>query len=247
MLASRYCIGRSLVCLCLTAISTKLLSAQAPTTWWPDPNTGLMWTGQASPPLTWERAKDYCASLQLGSYSGWRLPTPEEVTAIDQCRGASSHCNHVAPDHMIPYGTLWSSTMYKGKAFALCTRPMEADLLQISKDAKVDNPVSDVLTLKAYVPLTKARIAYQAGQYQESITQAEKAILIKPDFAPAYWAMGNSYVSMGQLDLAIANYEAALKIDKDYSDAKQELKWAKEDQKAAKDGKNPKGRIPLWE
>jgi hypothetical protein len=43
----------------------------------------------------------------------------------------------------------------------------------------------------------------------------------------------------GQWDLAITNLEIALKIDKDYGDAKDSLKWAKDGQKAAKTG----GRI----
>jgi hypothetical protein len=51
---------------------------------------------------------------------------------------------------------------------AICTRQMEPDLLQIAKDAQVTSPVPDLLTLKAYAQLSKARLAYQAGNFQES-------------------------------------------------------------------------------
>jgi tetratricopeptide (TPR) repeat protein len=135
------------------------------------------------------------------------------------------------------------STRWAG---ALCTRPMEAGLLQIAKEAQVRGPVSDLFTLKANVPLTNARIAYQDGQYQESVAQAKNALLVKPDFAPAYWALGISYGMSGQWNLAITNLEAALKIDKNYGDAKDALKWAQQGQKAAKDGKSPKAQNPQW-
>jgi tetratricopeptide (TPR) repeat protein len=123
---------------------------------------------------------------------------------------------------------------------------MEPDLLQIAKDAQPNRPVPDVLTLKAYIPLNKARQSYQAGQYQESINQAKNALLVKPDFVPAYWAIGISYGRSGQWDLAITNLETALKIDKDYGDAKDALKWATESQKAAKSGGRIKALDPQW-
>jgi tetratricopeptide (TPR) repeat protein len=131
-------------------------------------------------------------------------------------------------------------------ASALCTRPMEAELLQIAKEAQVRGPVWDLVTLKANVPLNKPRVAFQAGQFQESITQAKNSLLIKPDLAPAYWGIGISYGRLGQWDLAITNLEAALKIEDNYGNAKESLKWAKEGQKSAKDGKGPKAQSPEW-
>ncbi|MEO8736920.1 MAG: DUF1566 domain-containing protein [Edaphobacter sp.] len=67
---------------CLIVGSSQLCSAQSskmPTTWWPDPSTGLMWTGQSSysvrGAMNWDDAGAYCSSLTLGGFSGWRLPT----------------------------------------------------------------------------------------------------------------------------------------------------------------------------
>ena len=71
---------------CLILGPTQLCSAQSPkvpTTWWPDPATGLMWTGQSSlsfrGAMNWEDAGTYCSSLTLGGFSGWRLPTISEM------------------------------------------------------------------------------------------------------------------------------------------------------------------------
>jgi hypothetical protein len=71
---------------CLLLGPTQLSSAQSPklpTTWWPDPVTGLMWTGQSSYNLRgtmpWDDAGAYCSSLTLGGFSGWRLPTIPEM------------------------------------------------------------------------------------------------------------------------------------------------------------------------
>ncbi len=43
-------------------------------------------------------------------------------------------------------------------------------------------------------------------------------------------------------DLAATNLKTALKIDKNYGDAKSALKWAKEGQEAAKHGKSSKAK-----
>jgi hypothetical protein len=89
------------LCLCLTVFCTQCCPAQEwtkdPTTWWPDPSTGLMWTGQvhAGPStypklaipsrsmywtgLNWQQANDYCASLRISDFADWRLQTLDEV------------------------------------------------------------------------------------------------------------------------------------------------------------------------
>ena len=74
------------ILLCLSVGPTHLCSAassKTPTTWWPDPSTGLMWTGQSSsglrPAMSWDEAGAYCSSLTLGGFFGWRLPTLDEM------------------------------------------------------------------------------------------------------------------------------------------------------------------------
>jgi tetratricopeptide (TPR) repeat protein len=281
-----------------------------------------MWTGQTPQKrgngnltMNWEDANGYCASLKIGDYSGWRLPTLNELKAISEyrrvdarprqytdCRGLefmqcefAKDSNAAQPAHetlefkggiTVTYPlSVWSSTqdgdqqayvvtpagnwgdMYYYFAHgggvisvgiaqthanllglhapptfvsALCARPMEADLLQIAKDAQANEPVPDLLTLQASLPLRKARLAYEAGQFQDSAAQAQKALRIKPGFAAAYHALGIAYASMGQWDQAITNLKEALKIDKGYREAKTALKWAEDGKKNAKSEANPK-------
>jgi hypothetical protein len=263
-----------------------------------------MWTGQSSFQLrgamTWDDAGSYCSSLTLGGFSGWRLPTLDEmrgaeyffpVTETDK-NGFDQTVDYLAMKGGISTSDVtrvWTSTptgdqqyvsvfmgppdvfglMFKPKQWGtildptranahervskvsdrnavLCVRPIDPDLLQIAEEAQVSHPVPDLLTLKANVPLNKARQAFQSRDYQVAIAQAQSALAIKPDVAPAYWGIGISYGSLGQWDQAISNLESALKIDKNYGDAKTALQWAKDGQKAAKKGKQAKEPSPKW-
>jgi tetratricopeptide (TPR) repeat protein len=285
MPASEHRIRPALILLLAALVGSQSFAAASndPTTWWPDPTTGLMWAGQQTQKaMTWQEATNYCAALQLGGYSGWRLPTVIEMSSITDYTRDEHHSYLEFKDGISAFSA-WTSTLpddqhawfvrigeaveipsferflvngpdtnhLKGKLTtrwggALCTRPMEADLLQIAKDAQVSSPVPDMVTLKAYVVLNKARAAYGAGQYQESLAQAQNALQMKPGLAPAYWGIGISYGMLGQWDLAVTNLETALKIDKKYGGAKNSLKWAKEGQQAAKKNKAPKAQSPQW-
>jgi hypothetical protein len=45
--------------------------------------TGLVWTQNLSAQsMSWEKADDYCESLELGGYDDWRLPTLKELWSI---------------------------------------------------------------------------------------------------------------------------------------------------------------------
>ena len=146
----------------------------------------------------------------------------------------------------IPWDQFFTKPLTNPEEGAICVRPMEPDLLQTAKAAQVYNPVPDVQTLRSYIPLNNARLAYQAGNYQESITQAQIAISLKADPATAYWGIGISFGRLGQWDQAIANLQSALAIDKNYNDAKTAMKWAKDGLKAAKKRKSPKEQNPKW-
>jgi tetratricopeptide (TPR) repeat protein len=318
---SKFSFTLARVLLCLIASVTPCCWAQEwtkdPTTWWPDPSTGLIWTGQvhgsphpdpklASPynalgknGLSWQQANLYCASLHLAGSNDWRLPTLDEVKAATVMRKAvgpypasygtenkamREQDNAVS---QIPYDALffkrggietfgrgmilWTSTLLQtdnNSAWVvaldsstnpfstaqithpflgvLCVRPMEPDLLRTAKAAAVDHPVPDIQTLQTFIPLNKARLAYQAGNYQESITQAQIALSLKADPATDYWGIGLSYGRLGQWGQAIANLESALVIDKNFVEAQTSLKWAKDGLKAAKKGKLPKESNPTW-
>lgn len=90
----------SLVLLCLAAFGTQFCFAQLfpkePAKWWPDPSTGLMWAEHGYAGIsysllhphgkTWQESVDYCAALKLGGFSGWRIPTLDEVKGIAYTR-----------------------------------------------------------------------------------------------------------------------------------------------------------------
>lgn len=51
--------------------------------YWIDPSTGLMWTGKDNlQPYSYWDAPRYCRDLRLAHYSGWRLPTIDELEGI---------------------------------------------------------------------------------------------------------------------------------------------------------------------
>lgn len=345
MYASKPSVSAVLALLCLTVFCAQCCPAQEwskiPTTWWPDPSTGLMWAGQivalrpsagSGVPIwggaNWQQANDYCAALQLGGFTGWRLPTLDEVkdsveiirvVPAPVCISASIRNGGCRDTDLMtgtkysalslrgginisgPGRTIWTATLSENDpkfawnvalasipdgyakleviqassfqtnsksawlaelnsvpppfktakltqvdSVAECVRPLEANLLRAAKAAEVNHPVSDLRTLQTFIPLNKARLAYQAGNYQESISQAQIAVSLKADPATAYWVIGISHGRLGQWDDAISNLQSALKIDKDYRDAENALKWAKEGSKAAKKGKQPKEPTPKW-
>ena len=344
MSASKSSVSAVLAFLCLTVFRTQCCPAQEwsnkPTTWWPDPSTSLMWTGQMAAILpsagsdiplwggaNWQQANDHCAALQLDGFTGWRLPTLDEVqNSIDiirvnpapVCPSADIAIHGGCRDSDLAPGTkytafhlrgnlnlagdgrtIWTSTpaendptsawavvlasipddyikleviqdstavqsawsagfhsyltplktekLIQVDSSVLCVRPItEPDLLQAAKAAEVNHPVPDLQTLETFIPLNKARLAYQTGNYQESVSQAQIALSLKADPATAYWGIGISYGRLGQWDQALSNLQSALAIDKNYRDAATALKWAKDGQKAAKKGKLPKEPSPKW-
>jgi tetratricopeptide (TPR) repeat protein len=280
--------------------------------------------------LNWQQANDYCDSLHVSDFAGWRLPTLDEVkdaveiirvNPLPVCPSADIAIHGGCRDQDLAPGTKYSALLLKGEASVIgpsiiwtstlsqtdsksawkvnlssiadgylslveitkasvsqtdsksaweaelksvpsssismaemteafpgvvCVRPMEPSLLQASRAAEVNHPVPDVQTLQTFIPLNKARLAYQAGNYQESITQAQTAISLKADPATAYWGIAISYGRLGQWDQAISNLQSALEIDKNYRDAETALKWAKDGLKAAKKGKQSKEPSPKW-
>ena len=191
---------------------------------------------------------------QASPQSAWAVdlePIPKTFIALSEM--TSSSASETDPkatwasklDSVQPTALYSTSTteVYMG---VVCVRPMEPDLLATSKQAAVNHPVPDVHALQTFIPLNKARLAYQAGNYQESITQAETALSLEADPARANWGLGISYGRLGKWDQAITSLQSALAIDKNFADAETALKWAKDGLKAAKKGKLPKEPNPTW-
>ena len=63
--------------------ATAVLSDSSSAGTWTDPATGLMWTARDNgSDVSWNEAINYCASLTLGGYAIWRLPTINELAGI---------------------------------------------------------------------------------------------------------------------------------------------------------------------
>jgi hypothetical protein len=100
----------------LPAYATK---DQVVTTWWPDPSTGLMWSGGlvGGTSETYDAASANCAQLAIDGRTGWRLPTIDELDHV-VLDTITIHYNHgdqteVTPTWMryqIFMQWLWSST-----------------------------------------------------------------------------------------------------------------------------------------
>jgi hypothetical protein len=80
--------GLSLLALCLSTLAGAQAAVPAGAdvalnSTWTDNATGLMWTKKDNgSDVSWNRASDYCSKLELAGYSGWRLPTIEELEGI---------------------------------------------------------------------------------------------------------------------------------------------------------------------
>jgi hypothetical protein len=73
---------------------------------WTDPQSGLSWVNSSDnlPLMQQENAENYCATLVLGGYEDWRLPTIDELrTLVRGCPGTQPDgtCNIGEDDCLI--------------------------------------------------------------------------------------------------------------------------------------------------
>ncbi len=56
---------------------------QDPESTWDDGQTGLTWAVRDNgEDVSWNQAREYCANLQLGGATDWRLPTVDELKTL---------------------------------------------------------------------------------------------------------------------------------------------------------------------
>ena len=56
-------------------------------------------------------------------------------------------------------------------------------------------------------------------KYEDAVKSYQRAIEIRPDYAPAYFHMANSYKNEGEYENAIKSYESAVRVKPDFSEA----------------------------
>ena len=60
---------------------------------------------------------------------------------------------------------------------------------------------------------------------EEAISQFQKALEIKPDYAEAHYNLGNAFLQQGRMEEAIAQFQKALTINPDYVAAQNNMAW----------------------
>lgn len=76
------------------------------------------------------------------------------------------------------------------------------------------------LALNAYVKAYsgRANAYYQLQDYAKAIEDAEQAIIVDPGYAKSFFILGNCYNDMGQMDIAIQNYNKAIALQVEEAD-----------------------------
>ena len=92
-------------------------------------------------------------------------------------------------------------------------------------------------TPENYIDLSLAY--YAEGLYKESVSAAERALKLRPNYAQAYNNIGAAYNAMKMWDKAVAPLKQALRIKPDFELARNNLDWARR-QSAASGKHNPK-------
>jgi hypothetical protein len=80
-----------------------------------DHHTNLTWQRSVpSPAYGWDDAKAYCAGLSLGEFSGWRLPTKEELASLVERSGHPTIDTGAFP--ATPEEAFWTSSTTNARA-----------------------------------------------------------------------------------------------------------------------------------
>ncbi len=100
---------------------------------WVDPGTNLMWTRHDNnADANWNEAQSYCQGLGLEGYSGWRLPTVQELQGIldlSQSSQCGSDTCHIKGNIQLTTKWMWTSTPGSGPGQAMYFRFSEGQYL----------------------------------------------------------------------------------------------------------------------
>lgn len=84
-------------------------------------------------------------------------------------------------------------------------------------------PVLDSTLMRAITENNLGTAFAERGRHDEAIVHHEKAIALKPDYAPAYNNLGATLRAAGRLDDAVARYRQALELKPDFASASYNL------------------------
>ena len=176
------------------SFQTKIISEEKIVT---DLNSGLIWQ-QTIPneKNTWEDANNYCNNLNYGSYSGWRLPTVQELlTIVDNNKNTPPLINSTYFPNT-PKAAFWSLTAYTPniesvwvvnfnnyvthtaykveKAYTRCVKGNKLPISSIFTTFEIngDEIVTDNLTKLTYQKTSVSKTWQDALKYCEDLTYA---------------------------------------------------------------------------
>jgi hypothetical protein len=103
-------VGLVIAALLMTAGLLRLFQRKAPANAIVnDPVTALIWTrdDDNGKGINWSEAEEYCRNLRLGGYSGWQLPTIDELAKLYDPEGGN---NNIRKPFRLTGWLAWSST-----------------------------------------------------------------------------------------------------------------------------------------
>jgi tetratricopeptide (TPR) repeat protein len=82
----------------------------------------------------------------------------------------------------------------------------------------VNWPLLSPTRMRAITETNLGTALHEAGRLDEAVVRYRKAVVLQPDYAPAYNNLGVTLRAQGNLDEAIATYERGLRVDGDSQD-----------------------------
>ncbi len=73
----------------------------------------------------------------------------------------------------------------------------------------------------------EANTCYRTGDYAKAASLYEQLAQKTPSSAPVFYNLGNAYVRLGNLSLAVLNYEKALRLDPRHADIRHNLNYTR--------------------
>ena len=126
---------------------------------------------------------------------------------------------------MVPFLILFAAALFERRLKpSLSKRRMLAAATIVFAVVIFSNiPVLDATLMKSITENNLGTALLEKGRYDEAIAHNERAIVLRPDYAPGYNNLGAALRAAGRLDEAVARYRQALEIKPDFASASYNL------------------------
>jgi tetratricopeptide (TPR) repeat protein len=131
---------------------------------------------------------------------------------------------------LVPFLLLFASTPFDAKAreslarlFTQGSRRLLLAAAVASAIALANWPLLSSTLMRAITENNLGTALAERGRHDEAIVHHEKAIALRPDYAPAYNNLGATLRAAGRLDEAVARYRKALELNPEFASASYNL------------------------